>query len=105
MQPLTKTFCRRILSLVSERSHTFEGVEMAGETRQKIMEAVERLVQLKGLIRVTTKDIARETGLSEGALYRHFNSKEEVLLASIMRNLPTFLSTFAQHEAGTSTVS
>lgn len=51
---------------------------MQGETRQKILEATEHLVQLKGLTRVTTKEIARETGLSEGALYRHFEHKEEV---------------------------
>src|SRR6058998_538193 len=100
MPPLTESFCRCILLIVSECSHTFEGVEMAGETRQKIMEAVERLVQLKGLIRVTTKDIARETGLSEGALYRHFNHKEEIFFALMARHLPAFHEAFQAHQAG-----
>jgi AcrR family transcriptional regulator len=54
---------------------------MAGETRQQILEACERLIQSKGLTRVTTKEIARETGLSEGALYRHFDHKEDLFLA------------------------
>lgn len=74
---------------------------MAGETRQKIIEATERLMKLKGLARVTTKEIARETGLSEGALYRHFEHKEEVFFAIIAQHLPTFLSTFETHLPGT----
>ena len=77
---------------------------MAGETRQKIIEATERLIQMKGLSRVTTKEIARETGLSEGALYRHFEHKEEVFFAIITRNLPTFLSAFETHLPGTATI-
>src|SRR2546429_2678591 len=78
---------------------------MPGETRQKILEATEKLIQMKGLIRVTTKEIARETGLSEGALYRHFESKEDVLFTSIARYLPSFLGTVATHQAGTGIVS
>ena len=74
---------------------------MAGETRQKIIEATERLIQMKGLARVTTKEIARETGLSEGALYRHFEHKEEVFFAIIAQNLPTFLDVFKTHLPGT----
>lgn len=77
---------------------------MAGETRQKIIEATERLIQMKGLARVTTKEIARETGLSEGALYRHFEHKEEVFFAIIAQNLPTFLDAFQTHLPGTADV-
>ena len=77
---------------------------MAGETRQKIVEATERLIQLKGLARVTTKEIARETGLSEGALYRHFEHKEEVFFAIIAQHLPTFLGAFEMHLPGTEDV-
>ncbi|SRR5579884_1534840 len=77
---------------------------MAGETRQKILEATERLIKLKGLARVTTKEIAREIGLSEGALYRHFEHKEEVFFAIIAQHLPTFLGTFEAHLPGTENV-
>lgn len=78
---------------------------MPGETRQKILDATERLIQLKGLSRVTTKEIARETGLSEGALYRHFEHKEEVFFAIIAQNLPTFLDVFQAHLPGTGEIS
>lgn len=77
---------------------------MAGETRRKIVEATERLIRVKGLARVTTKEIARETGLSEGALYRHFEHKEEVFFAIIAQHLPTFFSAFEKHLPGTADV-
>ena len=77
---------------------------MAGETRQKIVEATERLIKLKGLARVTTKEIAREIGLSEGALYRHFDHKEEIFFVIIAQHLPTFLSVFETHLPGTADV-
>src|SRR5205809_7835272 len=74
---LTESFLPPILLNVSEYSHTLRGENMAGETRQKILDATEKLLLLKGLARVTTKEIARETGLAEGALYRHFEHKKE----------------------------
>lgn len=78
---------------------------MYGGTRQRILDATERLIHLKGLARVTTKEIARATGLSEGALYRHFDHKEEVFFTLLSKHLPTFLDTFNRHVAGTGTVS
>src|SRR5260370_29069057 len=77
---------------------------MAGETRQKILEVTEKLIQMKGLARVTTKEIARATGLSEGALYRHFDHKEEVFFAIIMQHLPAFLETLKTHIPGTGNI-
>lgn len=77
---------------------------MAGETRRRILEATEKLIQMKGLARVTTRDIARETGLSEGALYRHFEHKEEIIFAVVSKHLPALLDFFQTHPAGTNTV-
>src|SRR5579883_2746924 len=77
---------------------------MAGETRQKIIEATERLARVRGLSRVTTKEIAREVGLSEGALYRHFEHKEEVFFAILAQHLPKFLAAFEAHLPGTGDV-
>src|SRR5579883_1062048 len=74
---------------------------MPGETRQKILDATERLIQMRGLGRVTTKEIARETGLSEGALYRHFGHKEEVFFEIVQKYLPVFLDKLNAHMAGT----
>ena len=43
-----------------------------------IVTAVLKLVDRVGVSGVTTKRIAREVGVAEGALYKHFNSKNEI---------------------------
>lgn len=74
---------------------------MARETRQKILGAAEKLIQLKGLARVTTREIAREVGLTEGALYRHFEHKEQIFFALLEQHLPAFQQIFQTYQAGT----
>ncbi len=76
-----------------------------GKTRQKILEAAEKLLLLKGSAHVTTKEIAREVGLSESALYRHFDHKEDIFFALMAEHLPAFHDVFQTHRAGTATVS
>jgi AcrR family transcriptional regulator len=78
---------------------------MAGETRRKILEATEHLAQIKGLGRVTTKEIAQQTGLSEGALYRHFVHKEEVFFAILVQHLPPYLAALQTYTAGSGALS
>lgn len=78
---------------------------MAQETRQKILDAAEKLILLKGLTQVTIKEIARETGLSEGALYRHFDHKEEIFFALMARQLPVLFDTFQTRPPGTGILS
>jgi AcrR family transcriptional regulator len=48
--------------------------------RQKeIIEAARKVVIKYGSENVTIKEIARDVGITEGAIYRHFKSKREVL--------------------------
>ena len=48
--------------------------------REQIIEASRKLIMEYGSEHVTVRRIAAEIGISEGALYRHFKSKKEVLL-------------------------
>jgi AcrR family transcriptional regulator len=48
--------------------------------REQIIEASKKLIMKHGSEHVTVRRIAAEIGISEGALYRHFKSKKEVLL-------------------------
>ena len=48
--------------------------------REQIITASRRLIMKYGSEHVTVRRIAAEIGISEGALYRHFKSKKEVLL-------------------------
>ena len=49
-----------------------------GERRQEILESLERMLQENHGERITTADLARAVGVSEGALYRHFPSKAKM---------------------------
>jgi len=47
---LTEAFLPPILFNVSDYSHTLRGENMAGATRQKILDAAEKLLLLKGKV-------------------------------------------------------
>jgi AcrR family transcriptional regulator len=57
--------------------------------RQQILEAAQALVARQGIHATTMDDIVRGSRLSKGAIYGHFASKEELLLALQDRNLET----------------
>src|SRR5215207_5140215 len=60
----------------------------------------------KGLVRATTKEIARAAGLSEGTLYNHFTNKEELFLCTLNELPSGFVSLIRglRERAGTETV-
>ena len=61
-------------------------------TRGRIVEAAERVIRERGLARSTTKEIAREADFSEGTLYKHFDSKEELFMCVLAERLPSFVA-------------
>ncbi len=62
--------------------------------RQQIMAAAYRCFAKKGFHQATMRDIYAEAGLSAGAIYHYFRSKEEIIEASFIfdyqRGLPIF---------------
>jgi AcrR family transcriptional regulator len=64
--------------------HTHQEKEHMGETRQRILDAAEKLILLKGLTHVTTK---------------------EIFFALMAEHLPAFHDLFQTHQAGTATLS
>jgi AcrR family transcriptional regulator len=48
------------------------------QTRDRILETALRLFSEKGYLGATTKEIARESGIAEVTLFRHFPSKEKL---------------------------
>ena len=77
---------------------------MSAQTRQQILDACDKLIQTLGLARVTTKELARETGLSEGALYRHFSHKQDVFLAVFEKHVHVLAHVLSEYVAGQGTV-
>jgi AcrR family transcriptional regulator len=55
----------------------------AAERRQALVDTAMRLFAARGYRGVTTAEIARETGVSEPILYRHFESKRALYLACL----------------------
>ncbi|MEX2511332.1 MAG: TetR/AcrR family transcriptional regulator [Cyclobacteriaceae bacterium] len=47
----------------------------------EIIETAGKILTASGLSGLTTKNLAKEIGFSEAALYRHFTGKEEIILA------------------------
>ena len=48
------------------------------ETAQRILTTASKLFLEKGYEKTSLQDIIRETGLSKGAIYHHFSSKEAI---------------------------
>lgn len=54
-----------------------------GLRREQIAQAAIKIIGKEGLQKFTTARLAREVGISEAALYRHFDSKNDILAAVI----------------------
>jgi AcrR family transcriptional regulator len=54
--------------------------QRAIETRSRILEAAEKRFALEGYDATGVAEICKEAGVSKGAFYHHFNSKQEVFL-------------------------
>lgn len=60
--------------------------EYMGERRRDILDATSRCLDRLGLSATSTTEICREAGISMGALYTHFKSKDEIILAIAERS-------------------
>jgi AcrR family transcriptional regulator len=55
----------------------------AGERREALLHAAERVFADRGFDQARLEDIARATGVTKAIVYRHFPSKEELFLAVV----------------------
>ncbi len=55
----------------------------AEQRREQLLESARKLFMEKGYRGTSTEEIATNAGLTKGALYFHFSSKEEILLALV----------------------
>lgn len=68
-------------------------------TREDLVAATSLILKRDGLARLSTRLVAREAGVSEGALYKHFATKEELIFAAIETLLAPY--TAVTHELPT----
>jgi AcrR family transcriptional regulator len=68
-------------------------------TRQQILDASLRLFSERGFARTTVRDIARQAGITDAAIYYHFESKRELLEALVEeRGFINRLQNLQRHE-------
>lgn len=72
--------------------------------RERIVKAARRLFGLKGFYATTTAELASEASVSMGQIYRHFTSKDDIILAIVEENVHTRVvdmdAIFADLESG-----
>jgi AcrR family transcriptional regulator len=76
------------------------------QTRNRILQAAQRLFASQGFDGTTTRDLAQAAGVAEGTLFRHFPSKKAILVevatsgwVDILTDLLTELSEMASYKA------
>ena len=57
-------------------------------TRDAILDAAQQVMHTLGLANTTTREIASAAGLSEAALYKHFDDKADLFLCLLRERLP-----------------
>lgn len=72
------------------------------EKRQVIRQIATRLFVHQGFENTTTRDIAKEVGISNAALYYYFDSKEELLYQILDEIITTGLNNLKEIEKGSS---
>jgi AcrR family transcriptional regulator len=71
----------------------------APATRDRILDAAERLIGVLGYSKTTMDDVAREAGVGKRTIYVHFPAKEEVVLGTIDRIVDRLLARLRAHAA------
>ena len=69
--------------MVTQRIPTAKRTRRGPYTRQQILDASLRLFSERGFARTTVRDIARQAGITDAAIYYHFDSKRELLEALV----------------------
>lgn len=64
------------------------------ERREEIVQAVLRIIGERGLTSLSTSSLAEEVGVTTGALFRHFSSREEILAEVVRHALARIEETF-----------
>jgi len=62
--------------------------EKKAETRERLLKAAETIARDQGFARITLEAVASAAGLTKGAIYSNFGSKEELLLEVLERLTP-----------------
>jgi AcrR family transcriptional regulator len=78
--------------------------ETRSETRQRILEAAQRLFRASGFEQATTRDIAREAGIATGTLFNYFPTKEAIVMTLVCEALDKGQAAYLQRRRSGATL-
>lgn len=81
-------------------------VAEGGDLRELLLATAERLLGERRAPRLTTRELARAAGVSDGVLYNYFADKDELVLAALVRRFARLVERFQAElpEPGTATL-
>ncbi len=82
--------------LVSRSQHKTMGRSDSSERQDRILDAAAELIAHYGYDKTTVEDIARAAGVSKGAIYLHFGSKDELFEWLLQREMRTFAESWLE---------
>jgi AcrR family transcriptional regulator len=87
---------------VLDRIHEAPGAALHAH----LVEVAERLLGERAVSAITTREVARTAGVSDGVLYNYFSDKHELILAALMKRFERIAAEYAASlpEAGSATV-
>src|SRR5688572_3548918 len=74
--------------------------EASSDRRRKILDAAERRFSRAGFHRTTMQDVAAESGMSPGNLYRYFPSKDAIVIGLTERDRSDVARDFSTFDSG-----
>lgn len=57
------------------------------KTRQRIIDATEYLIRKRGFVKISSKEISKECGVSQGSIFLHFKTKDGLLTTILDSNI------------------
>lgn len=62
-------------------------IEAKARTREKIIDATKLLIQKRGFVKISSKEISKECGVSQGSIFLHFKTKDGLLTTILSSNI------------------
>jgi TetR/AcrR family fatty acid metabolism transcriptional regulator len=62
-------------------AHSSESPRPAGDKRERILDAAERVFARRGFYNARVAEIAREAGVADGTIYLYFKNKDDLLIS------------------------
>src|SRR4051812_43795050 len=74
---------------------TAHSVASAGDKRDRILSAAERIFARHGFFAAKVSDVAKEAGVADGTIYLYFKSKDDLLISLFERRMQQVNDTLA----------